>query len=209
MAAIAVSSQKKRRLNVRKNAALSFINSIESGWKGHEPFAFWLIETLKPKTIVDLGFDKGLSTVAFAYRNRGHVFGVNWFDEGDYATKCFALDSAFRNISSAVRFQYAKNIHLIVGPFHEISKTWTRKIDILHIDLAHQYSSVKTHYNNWSRYLEENGIVLVHDVRAFPNETGRFFDELPLPKIIFSHSHGLGVATKNEELLEQIKKKFF
>ncbi|PIS03024.1 MAG: hypothetical protein COT85_03065 [Chlamydiae bacterium CG10_big_fil_rev_8_21_14_0_10_42_34] len=213
MVAVAVPEFKalhqKRRFNVRKDSALAFIDSLESTWKGHVPFALWLVQNLKPKTIVDLGFDRGLSTIAFAYRNRGHVFGVDWFDDTNYAAKCFALDSAFRNISNAIRFRYAKNIHLIVGPFHEISKTWNRKIDLLHIDWAHTYQSAKQHYDNWFRYLKDDGIVLVHDVLAYPDETGRFFNELPQHKIIFPYSHGLGVATNSEESIRKIKQKFF
>lgn len=198
----------ERRFNGRKNPALAFIQNIESTWKGHEDFAFWLVQYLRPKTVVDLGFDRGLSIISFAYRNRGHVFGVDWFDESNYATKCFALDTAFRNISNAIRFQYAKNIHLIVGPFRDVSKTWVRKIDILHIDWAHTYSLAKQHYDNWSRYLTEDGVVLVHDVGAFPNETGRFFDELDMHKIVFSHSQGLGVASHNKGIIEEIRQQF-
>ncbi len=168
----------------------------------------WLVQFLHPKTIVDLGFDKGLSTIAFGYRNRGHVFGIDWFDEGNYATKCFALDSAFRNISNAIRFHYAKNIHLIVGPFEEIAKTWVRKIDILHIDWAHSYMSVRQHFENWSRYLSTDGVILIHDVEAFPKEAGRFFGDLPLHKFTFSHAQGLGVASANRKVIEMIQRKF-
>lgn len=199
---------KKRRFVVRKSAALAFMASIESTWKGHEQFVFWLVQYLHPKTIVDLGFDRGLSTIAFGYRNKGQVFGIDWFDEGNYVTKCFALDAAFRNISNALRFHYAKNIHLIVGPFKEIARTWHRKIDILHIDWAHSYQSVKQHYENWSRYLNADGVVLIHDVTTYPLETGRFFNELPMYKFIFPQAHGLGVASTNEALIREIKDKF-
>lgn len=210
MVAAAVSfPSPRKRFSVRKNNALAFIDGIESTWKGHELFALWLVQRLRPKTVVDLGFDQGLSTVAFAYRNRGHVFGIDWFDEGDYAAKCFALDSAFCTIGDAIRFHYAKNIHLIIGPFKEIAKTWSRSIDILHIDGAHGYMSAKHHYDNWSRYLNASGVILVHDVAAFPQETGRFFDQLPLYKIRFSHAAGLGVASSNGALIEEIGKTFF
>lgn len=192
----------------RKDVGFAFIESIESSWKGHELFIFWLVRFLKPKTIVDLGFDKALSTIAFAYKNRGHVFGIDWFDESNYAAKCFALDTAFRNISNAIRFGYVKNVHLIVGPFKEISKTWVRKIDVLHIDWAHSYAVAKQHYDNWSPYLDENGVVLVHDVGDYPEETGRFFRELDMEKVAFSHAHGLGVATRNKLLIEEIKRRF-
>jgi hypothetical protein len=202
-------NNKKRRLTVRKDAALAFINSVESTWKGHEKFAFWLVQNLRPKTIVDLGFDRGLSTISFAYKNTGHVFGIDWFDDGNYATKCFALDSAFRNISNAIRFHYAKNIHLIVGPFSEIAKTWHRKIDILHIDRAHSYPSSKQQYENWSRYLNPEGLVLIHDVVAYPTETGKFFQELPMAhKFLFPHAQGLGVASNQESIISEIKRIF-
>jgi hypothetical protein len=202
------SAPSKKLFSVRKDVALAFMDSIESTWKGHEQFAYWLIQYLHPKTVVDLGFDRGLSTIAFAYRNRGHVFGIDWFDEANYATKCFALDSAFRNISNAIRFHYAKNIHLIVGPFQEIAKKWNRKIDILHIDWSHTYQATKQHFDNWSRYLIDDGVVLIHDVMAYQDQTGKFFNELPMHKIIFPHAQGLGVASKNEKLIAQIKKKF-
>jgi hypothetical protein len=204
MAIVTLPPKAKRRI-FPKEAALAYINSIESTWRGHEAFIFWLVCQVRPKTVVDLGFDRGLSTISFSYRNKGLVFGIDWFDNQNYASKCFALDSAFRNISDAIRFHYVKNIHLIIGPFKEIAKTWTRKIDILHIDWAHTYQLCKQHYDNWSQYLEVDGIVLIHDVVAYPLETGRFFDELPMYKFIFPHAHGLGVASKSEELIHRIK----
>lgn len=200
--------QRKGPFNVRKKSAIAFMGSIESSWKGHEDFVFWLVEYIKPKTVVDLGFDRGLSTIAFAYRGKGQVFGIDWFDEGNYATKSFALDSAFRNISNALRFQYAKNIHLIVGPFEEIAKSWKRKIDILHIDWAHSYASVKKHFEIWREFLQDDAVIVIHDILAFPDETGKFFQELPMYKFIFPHSQGLGVASQSKEIIEAIRQKF-
>lgn len=185
--------------------ALTFIDSIESTWKGHERFAMWLVHRLYPKTIVDIGFDRGLSTLAFAYRNRGQVFGIDWFEEGQYAEKSFALDTAFQNISNAIRYNYAKNIHLIIGPFSYVSKNWKRKIDILHIDWAHSYRSAREHFLNWSQFLKADSVILMHDVLAFPEGTGRAFEELPFPKLILPNTTGLGVACANTELLNEIR----
>lgn len=196
----------RQKKQLPPNHVLSFIDSIESTWKGHEKFAIWLVNRLRPKTIVDLGFDTGLSTIAFAYRNRGQVFGIDWFQDGNYAEKSFALDSAFSNISNAIRFNYAKNIHLIIGPFSYMSKNWKRKIDILHIDWAHSYRSAREHFLNWSQFLKSDSVILMHDVSAFPDGAGRAFQELPLPKLIFPNSHGLGVACANVELLAEIRK---
>lgn len=184
---------------------MAFLDSIESSWKGHERFAAWLVQRTNPKVVVDLGFDRGLSTLAFACRNRGHVFGIDWFEEGNYAVKSYALDSAFRNISDAIRFNYVKNIHLIIGPFSDVSKKWKRKIDILHINWAHTYLSVREQYKRWVPHMKSNGVILIHDVASHPTEVGKFFHELPLPKYLFPHAGGLGVASQDQDLIELIR----
>jgi hypothetical protein len=38
---------------------------VESAWHGHAPFAFWLMETLKPRQFVELGTHHGFSYLAF------------------------------------------------------------------------------------------------------------------------------------------------
>jgi hypothetical protein len=189
----------------RPSPALSFILSIESTWKGQEAFAMWLIQKIKPKTVVDLGFHRGLSTIVFAYKNSGHVFGIDWFEEGSYAEKSIILEKAFQNISDAIRFNYVKNIHLIIGPFHDVSRTWTRSIDLLHIDLASSYSAAKFHYDNWKRYLKKGAVILIHDINRYPTEVGRFFNELPLPKVLLPTAGGLGVVTTDEALIKAIR----
>ena len=193
------------RKNKQPPNAISFIGSIQSTWKGNEEFAMWLVQRLRPKTTVDLGFDRGLSTIAFAYRNGGHVFGVDWFEEGNYADKSIALDSAFNNISAAIRYNYVKNIHLIIGPFPHVSKNWKRKIDLLHIDWAHSYRSAQRHYENWSQFLKSDSVILMHDVTAFSEGAGRAFREIPLPKIVLPNHSGLGIASANVELLTEIR----
>jgi predicted O-methyltransferase YrrM len=193
------------RSKAQKCHALEFIDSIESTWKGHESFAMWLVHRIQPKVTVDLGFDRGLSTIAFAYKNKGHVYGIDWFEEGLYSEKCFALDAAFSNIADAIRFNYVKNIHLIIGPFKDVSKTWNKKIDLLHIDWAHSYGALSLHYENWKKYLRENSVLLIHDVVSHPTQVGRFFNELPYPKYLFPHANGLGVVSSDEILIEEIR----
>jgi hypothetical protein len=195
-----------RKCNAKESAAFDFFRSIDSTWKGHEKFALWLTQKLRPKVVVDLGFDKGLSTVIFGYKNSGQVFGIDWFyEEGSYAEKSFALDSAFRNISLAIHFNYVKNINLIIGPHRDILKNWNRKIDLLHIDWAHTYRAVKMQYDSWQRHLKDDAVILIHDIVSHPNEVGRFFTELPFPKFLFPNNHGLGVVSSNEKIIQEIE----
>lgn len=81
-------------LRLKKTPAIQFIQSIPSTWKGHELFAIWIVKTLKPKVVVDLGFDMGLSTIALAHRNRGDTFGIDWVEQ-NFSRKKVSLDSAF------------------------------------------------------------------------------------------------------------------
>lgn len=155
--------------------------------------------------VVDLGFDSGLSTVAFAYRNQGKVFGIDWFEEGNYISKSLSLDIGFQNISRAIQLDYVKNIHLIIGPFADAAKKWQHRIDILHIDLAHSYEAAKKHCLDWLPHLAQNAVILVHGVVSCSEGAGRAFRELPFPQHIFPHAGGLGIATKNLALLKAIK----
>jgi hypothetical protein len=167
-----------------------------------------MIKTLKPRVTVDLGFDRGLSTIAFAYENSGLTFGIDWLDCKSYSEKIIALDDAFENISLAIRLNYVKNLHLIVGPFAEVSKKWTREIDLLHIDWTHHYTDAKAQYETWKRFLKDDAVFLIHDVESCAGETGRFFRELPLPKMLFPGSNGLGIATRNTDLLASIAREW-
>jgi len=196
------------KISANDSAAYSFINSVESNWKGHLSFVFWLVKYLKPKIVMDLGFDRGLSTIAFGFKNKGKVFGIDWFDKGDYIEKCFALDSASRNISNAIRFHYIKNVHLTIGPFEEVLKKWKANIDILHIDGAFTYDAIKYYYESWIPYLNQNGVVLIHGIESFPNEVGRFFKEIKLFKTILTKEKGLAIASKDHALIKKITEAF-
>ena len=61
--------------------------------------------------------------------------------------------------------------------------------------------------------MSEDGVILLHDTCVETingNEYGvkKFFDELDLPKLTFTHSFGLGVVSKNQNLIEFIQNNF-
>ncbi len=189
---------------LRSTPAVQFIQSISSSWKGYELFAIWIVKKLKPKVTVDLGFDMGLSTISFAHGNCGHTFGIDWLTDANFSRKRMAMESAFHNILNAIRLKYVKNLHLIIGPPTEISNKWNKEIDLLHIDCTQHYEDIQKQYEHWKPFLKKDSIILIHDVASFPSEIGRFFDELPLSKLLFTHGKGLGLATGNPSLCREI-----
>lgn len=190
----------------------SYIESIISAWKGHRQFAEWLVNEMKPTQIVDLGVDYGYSTFVFSYALKengisGTVTGIDFFG-GDHFT---GIRDTYSQVLNIVNQFSLKNVEIIKGDFTEISKTWNRPIDILHIDGDHTYEAVLNDYTAWSPFVHEDGIILFHDVNV-PNpefQVVNFFRELSDGhKLYFLHSAGLGIITKNEKLAQRIKEQF-
>lgn len=180
------------------------IDKIVSAWTGHANFAMWLVEQMRPTTTVDLGVDYGYSTFCFATRGIGTVYGIDWFN-GDPQT-------GVRNTYSQVLESKAEggfdNVELIQGKFDEVAKIWQLPIDILHIDGLHEYEAVKNDYETWSPFVRDGGIILMHYTESYPNDVGRLFNEIDLPKLNMKNSAGLGIVSKDEALLEKIKETF-
>ena len=181
------------------------INELRSAWKGHRDFANWLVNKLQPTTIVDLGVDYGFSLFCFAEPNIGRVYGIDSF-EGDIHAGSHT--DAYETVVNYIQENQYTNIELIKGFFDDVVVNWNKNIDILHIDGLHTYEAALNDYQQWSKFVPDNGIILMHDTVAFPAGVGRVYNEITLPKLNFPHSAGLGVVSKNEELINQIREKF-
>jgi len=186
----------------------NYINDIQqypSAWLGHAEIAVSLVNSFNPNVIVDLGVDYGFSTFCFAYPNIGKVYGVDWF-QGD-------IHAGHRNTYEIVLNKYnqlkerygVNNIEFIKSDFNDLAKIWDKQIDILHIDGLHTYEAVKLDFDTWSKFTNENSIILFHDVEAFPDSVGKFFSELGGHKLIHTGSAGLGIYTQNINNLLKIK----
>src|SRR3974377_1788782 len=56
---------------------------VSSAWYGHIPFAHWIVRIAKPRTLVELGTQNGVSYSAFC-----EAVVRNGFD-----TRCYAVDT--------------------------------------------------------------------------------------------------------------------
>jgi len=193
-----------------------FLNNLDdtpaTAWSGHRNFAEWLVKFLNPKVIVDLGVDYGFSTFSFAIPRIGHVYGVDNFVGDDFVGEHSSYQYNFVNMKRE-KLHLQDNVTLIKGDFNEVAETWDKKIDILHIDGSHHYEDVKKDFETWSKFVSDNGIILMHDTCVEQYEgkeygVKKFFDELDMPKFTFEHSFGLGVVCKNPTIINEIKTTF-
>lgn len=184
------------------------LSILPSAWTGHREFADWLVRELHPDVTVDLGVDYGFSLFALAIPQIGTVYGIDSFDA--WGSNESGGGHHPDNYETVARFKAQHgfdNITVIRGYFSDVVKTWDRSIDILHIDGLHTYDAVKEDWNNWTGFVPETGVVIMHDIESFAS-VRQFYNEITWPKVYFTHSAGLGVATRNMGLLAKIIKRF-
>lgn len=185
---------------------MDWIEYIASAWKGHRVFAEWLVKECGVRQVVELGVDRGYSTFCFA--NAGaKVYGIDlWEPYPKYGY------SNYKPLLERMTAEHGlqDRVHLIRGEFGEVSQTWSHgMVDLLHIDGTHEYDHVKADFNNWAKYVHDDGIIIMHDICVPYFTVKPFFNEITqYPKGWFQHSAGLGVVCKNQQTLEKIAKTF-
>lgn len=177
-----------------------------SAWIEHVPFAFWLVDVLRPAKIVELGTHSGVSYSAMCQAVKS--LGL--------ATSCFAVDTWTGDEHAGF---YPENIYHEFAVFHSrhyddfsrlVRSTFDEAlphfddgtIDLLHIDGFHTYEAVKHDYETWMPKLSPNAIVLFHDtnVREGDFAVYRLWNEIARDRrhFEFMHGHGLGVLTNGD-----------
>ena len=187
---------------------MSWIEEIISAWVGHRKFAEWITSKYENPIIVELGVDYGYSTFVFANalkNSTGTIYGIDLF-AGDVHT---GFRNTYESVMKNIKDHELSNIEIIMGDFTHVSKIWNKPINILHIDGLHTYEAVKNDFTNWSKFVDDNGIILFHDTAIKHFGIKDFFRELKGGyKLYFTHSAGLGIYTKNKELSKLILDSF-
>lgn len=176
------------------------ISDVRS-WQQHIPFAFWLIEVLKPVCFVELGTHKGDSYLAFcqavsALKLSTRCYAVDTWQGDEHAG--LYDDSIYDELSAYHDVAYGGFSRLLRMTFDEASGNFSDKsIDLLHIDGLHTYDAVKHDFETWRSKLSSDAIVLFHDINVRENEFGvwKYWAELEknYPTFSFTHGNGLGV----------------
>ena len=184
-----------------------------SAWAEHLPFAFWLIENLRPKQFVELGVHYGVSYFAFCQAIKKNKIPAacyaidNWTGDehaGFYSNEIYEA-VALHNRENYSGFSYLlrTDFNTAVTYFEDGS------IDLLHIDGLHTYEAVKKDFETWFPRLSSHSVVLFHDIAVRNNNFGvfRFWNELQqkFPSFSFIHGHGLGVLGTGSNLPDALK----
>jgi len=169
-------------------------------WLEHAPFAFWLVEALRPGTLVELGTHGGFSYFAFcqAVRRCG------------LETRCFAVDTwtgdehagfydgeVFADVTRYNERQYSAFSTLIRSTFDEAVRHFSDgSIDLLHLDGRHFYEDVKHDFETWRPKLSERAVVVFHDTNTRERGFGvfRLWQELRQNHAHFEFLHGNGLG---------------
>ena len=200
---------KEYALNLPDSEVEEILGYIPSGWnytpKSHRGFVEWLIDRIKPKVTVELGVDYGYSSFLMALCQDNPVYGIDCFDVSVHGPR---EDDDYQFVMSVKEKLELDNLEIIKGYFDDVAKTWDKEIDLLHIDGLHDYNNCKNDCDTWAPLVKENGVILFHDTISNPTGVGHFFSQLEVPKINFTNSFGLGVASNNADIIEEIKRTF-
>lgn len=180
------------------------IEQIASAWKDNRQFANWLMQRLRPDVVVDLGVDCGYSTFCFAEAGIGRIIGIDHF-QGD--PHVMPNPEAIGSVKSIIQENHYDNIEIIVSDHDAAAGSWTLPIDILHIDGAHSYAATKSNYETWKKFVKESGVILFHDTVVF-DEVRQVFQEVDMHKVNFTLHPGLGVASRDPGIINEIRQQF-
>ena len=172
-----------------------------SAWVEHVPFAFWLVDALRPATIVELGTYNGVSYSAMCQAVRSLVL----------PTRCFAVDTwkgdehagfypeeVYRDFATFHDQHYSAFSRLVRSTFDEALPYFEdRSIDLLHIDGLHTYDAARHDYDSWLPKLSPDAVIIFHDTNVREDNFGifRLWSEIASGRQHFNflHGHGLGV----------------
>jgi hypothetical protein len=183
-------------------------------WVGHIPFGFWIIDAFRPRRLVELGTETGVSFCAF---NQAIVrFGVNC---ETFAVDTWAGDIQTGSYGDEILDELRRYHDPLYGHFARLVRTTFEEavtrfddgsIDLLHIDGCHTYEAVRADFETWKSKLSRRAVVLFHDVAVREATFGvhTFFDEVAAlyPHFLFPHSNGLGVLAVGPDIDPAIEK---
>ncbi|MBC7590924.1 MAG: class I SAM-dependent methyltransferase [Salinibacterium sp.] len=174
---------------------------VESAWLEHAPFAFWLVDAIRPTAIAELGTHNGFSYFVFCESIsrlglQTRAFALDSWEGDDQAG--FYGSEVYESVSTINVTDYSAFSTLLRGYFDDsLDSIPDGSIDLLHIDGRHGYDDVRHDFEAWRPKLTDRGVVIFHDIAEHQEGFGvwQLWNELAAqyPSFAFDHGHGLGV----------------
>lgn len=160
-----------------------------------------LVESLSPKTILEIGVGPGKTFRLWSQilPKKGVLVGVDWRNKIRWKWREMTDIKIKLAIGDSRRKATVQKVAKILKE---------RKVDFMFIDATHTYEAVKKDFYNYLKFMKEDGIVALHDIRAPDTKkyqktttVSLFYAELKkiyktmdiLPKGEWKGSDGIGV----------------
>jgi hypothetical protein len=174
--------------------------NIFSTWVDHLPFAYDLVHELRPRVVVELGTQGGMSYFMFCQAIRDHGVGGKCYAvdtwEGDAHSGVYE-DSVYKQVLEYNDARYKDFSELLRTRFEiAVDRFPDASVDLLHIDGFHTYEAVRADFESWYSKVSPGGIVLFHDIAARLLDFGawKFWNELTRLHATFTFRHGFGLG---------------
>ena len=162
----------------------------------HIPIVFWIVEALRPSTIVELGVGSGNSY--FACVQAACRLGLD--------VRCVGVDQwvgdkgreFFQDVSNYNDLLYRGFSTLLQAPFEQAASGFADgTVDLLQIDAARSHDLLSDAFVSWLPKMSPRGIAVFHNVNLPDSEgVSRIWEEIGsrYPTLDFRYAEGLGIA---------------
>lgn len=191
-------------LNLYKNHDITKLTK-SNDWIYHSSIAEYIFDKLKPNIIFEVGTDWGHFPYIISSITNGTIYSVDNFDDNKYneilAQKTKLLEDNLLNKDN-INFI---NENLTIKYCEEFDK----KIDILHFNNITDYIRFEKNFNILKDKINDDCIILIHNIMSKKNTIGKFFSQINgFYKIYSKHTAGLGILSKNKDIIDDIYNNF-
>ena len=141
-----------------------------SDWLDHLPFAFWLMESIKPKIVVELGAASGAAYFAFCQA----------LDKLNAGGRCYAVDhwsqqnkhAELEKITDYNKTQYEEFSKILDYDLFQAANLFLDgSVDLLHLNLPDPTTDAMLLFQLWQPKLSAQAVVLLHHSQqsSFPH----------------------------------------